>query len=702
MYTVTEAFKTAMESNIKSLTTWLIYKNHDQVNVTLTDSDALVSVQVSAEGELGSSSMRKVDVEFIKSELPDSFYEVKNGEYFGLIYGVMIEEDIYNYVAFGNFKITEIKNSEDSDTISWTAYDKMYDTIVPYESVAPNPSYWVTEHTLSDYLAEVLKVCDIQLGNTDFVHHNLKINSDRFVSWVESVGNVAGHWVSNSYGYKARDLINDICKISGTVAIISNDNKLYFKTLNPVNPIYTTAVSNLVSYKENERYGYVNRVIFAREPQGDYSAAKSHQNSIDDYKLTEWKVDNNQLIDYQPIIEPARLLTYNSTEPVSSTNVPPTAPQDYRNQSLDATFDAVCGTNPDGTLGISYFPFDAETVGYGWFEIGDKVRFGSNDTLILGYSVKLDGGITEKLYARKTNVTDTKLKHTSKKYENQTQLVVDKQNQIITGFIQKTNEFNKEISKTTQTSTSWQANFYVEGGANLLKNSVMYAYTTENYAPIPESWTRVSGALEIAEIGGISKSGNAFAIGGGSVYQVATFLARPNIKYSLGFKFRKDNGSASYTVEWAESSEIVPLTSDKVDTYTKESYTKISTNGGYIKITFTSDTNVWLVLTDVMLCEGEESKEWTQYQGEITNGSVTLTGQGIRISGTGNLETIITDSSLISKSKSSDNIQFKIDSQETKVKHLVADDLSIPPIKIVRTADAWAFVSTPITEGIII
>ena len=59
MYTVSNAFKTAMESNIKSLAVNFSFYNDNEDKVTISGTNALVSITISFDDELGSSSMRK-------------------------------------------------------------------------------------------------------------------------------------------------------------------------------------------------------------------------------------------------------------------------------------------------------------------------------------------------------------------------------------------------------------------------------------------------------------------------------------------------------------------------------------------------------------------------------------------------------------------------------------------------------------------
>jgi len=691
MYSVSNAFKTAMESNIKGLTASIEYIDDDEDTVILTD--CLSSIKISADGELGSSSMRRAEIVFLKYAVPSDFLDyISVGEYFKIKYGVMtVSPATYESIYIGAFKVVEIENKEDDETIKVVAYDRMYDTMVPY--LDKKPADWTSITTLLQYITIVLANCGITLGNTVFVLNNLEIKQDRFLS---------------IYGYKVRDLINDICKISGTVALISNDDKLYFRKLGETTITYSIPLTNFISYKEEQRYGDVNEVIFAREPQADYKP-RSYADSIDDYGVTQWKVDNNQLIDYQPIIEPDKLLNPDSANP-------PTSPIDARETYIDATFVAVCGVAGSGHAGaIYYYPFEAETMGYGWFEIGDRLEITKDSrnilTTILGYSVTLDGGITETLSAPKTNKTDTKVKFTSNKFENQTQLVVDKQNQVIVGYVAKTTELGSVVSQFQQQSDKFTFRLYDDSGYNLLQNSVMYDWEyDDNYKVKPKIWTSTGvGTIEIYYVGkGISRSGNSFILNDKYVSQTAKLLPDPqkpvDARYcSFSFGVRKGFGKASYEITNGSTTELVELTEEILEDFTFFGTDKILPKSNQLTITLFGDANTNTTFTDVILCESEKGRLWSQFSGEVTNANVVINDEGIKVRGKGGLETVITDNSLVGRVKNDPSKPiFTVSSELTSVSNLkVNNGINMPPIKIVPIyGSGWAFVSSPDEGGI--
>lgn len=709
MLNVTNAFKAAMESNIKGLGAWIVYFDDNEEIVKISDTDALVSIKISSDGELGASCMRKLEASFIKSKVPESFSEMKIDDYFEAVYGVEIDGVISyeNAVGFGSFKIVEIKNTEEDETISWIAYDLMYDTIVPYEDFCPNADYWIAgydekgkpiplEHTLVEYLNEVLNIAGINLGTTNFALSEYKLDADRYVSTVENT------LVPNIPDFKVRDLINEICKISGTIALFSNDDKLHFKKLGNIAPVYTMDLNKLIKFKKYDRYGPINKVVLTREPQQEEPSIRELKDTQDDYGVNEWKVANNQLIDYQPIIDPIKLKNYDPE------NNPIPLPIDNREEVIDEIFEVICGTLADASESIVYYPFEAETSGYGWFEIGDKIKFtsinGDVETLILSYSMTLDGGISETLSARKTNKTDTKSKYSQNRNFLQTQLIVDKQNQAIIGTVEKNYKDTKTFTQQKQTNEGFSYQIYKSGGYNLLQNSVMKDYDKdkETGAVIPKIWT-LSHALNPSDLwqlnSSISTSGHGFVLDNNTATQTATMTLSKEKSFeerpcTLSFKYGKFAGTAYYRIQTDSYDSGLKYLLGGTVTGEMNSDNIISQTG-IITVSLFGDSNTQTLFTDVILCETDKGRNWVPGIGEVLSQNVIINNSGVRVRGNNNLETVLTDSSLTCQNKDDDSkIQFKVTTVDTKINNVKTNSFVMPPLKIVNYNNGWTIVAT--------
>lgn len=714
MYSVSSNFKTAMESNIKSVSAYVSYYNNNDAEVIMTGNDAITDLKISADGELGSSSMRKLEVTFLKSRIPDTFStSVVVGEdvWFGYSTIVSQNPDTWESVFVGTFNISEVKNVEDEDICSIVAYDRMIKTMSDYTDFMPADNFWVAGATLlRDYIEEVLYRCGVILGNSDFVFNDLVVDQERF---------------ANMYGFTVRDLVNNICEISGTVAIISPylntetdtwEDRLYFKKIDTTTSVYTIPFYNLITYKFYKRYGNINKVIFAREPQEDY-VERPYSDSISTYGLTEWKVNNNQLIDYQPILDPDQIFEDQI------------APEDNRETYIDTTKLAVCGADETGHAGaIYYYPFEAETCGYGWFEIGDRIKIENTTiqaetkyTVVLSYSVNFDGGINEKISARQVNKTDTKVKYTSNKNQNQTQLVVDKQNQVIRGFVAKFKEQDDTISSFEQTDTDFYLKLTQTGGNNILENSVMYSYSIVNSLYVPTIWELSgTGTINISFIGrlGTSKSlsGNQFTLSGGNETTGKTVSQKVKLSidkestptekksyYSLSFKLKKSIGTA-----WARIRNNIQtvytdtITSDAIDEYTQFVITGFLPKEEINYVELFGGANSESSFTDVYLELNSVNSDWCQARGEVSNETVNINKAGIIVKGTNQYSTIITPTEFTGK-YNNDTV-FTLNNDVTEVTKLKIKgstgttssfaELNMPPLKLVAVSDGWTIIKS--------
>jgi len=679
MLSVSSNFKTAMAQPIKSIEVNLSYYNNSDEEIYMTGEDAIISVKLSCDGELGSSAMKKIEVSLLKSALPSDFSDIGINDIVYLDYLVYTSGDVWETAVIGEFVVTEFKNTDDDETCSITAYDRIYDTMVKYAEKQPLYIFWEEPATLLEYITDVLDKCNITLGNTDWVQNDLVINEDRY---------------NNIYGFTVRDFINDICKISGTIAIMSPykvssdpelwEDRLFFKAI--TSSVYSIDVSNLITHKVKTRYGNINKVIFAREPQGDYGNPLADSTSINTYGLTEWKVDNNQLVDYQPIIDPSN--------PVA------TMPKDYRDDNITNTFNAVNG--------IYYYPFTAETIGYGWWEIGDRIKIGDNYTIILGYNINFDGGIKETISARDTNKTDTKTKFVNNKNQNQTQLVVDKQNQIIRSYVEKTDENTSSILALSQTSTQLAIAITQTGGYNILQNSVMYNYEIVNGIYIPKIWeSEGTGTLTISYIGDNSDSGNEFTLSGANgtsgKIESQTVTLTPDTDtttnktyYSLAFKLKKSIGTAWARIKYSEDQYVYAsgITSDAITEYTQFSIEDFLPTEPVNIVEFFGSANSESSFTDVRLKATNKVSSWELANGEITNESVIIDKSGILVQGQDKkYSTVISPVEFTGKYNG--ETVFTLNGDVTEVNYLSAqNEIILPPLRIHAYTDGWGIIKS--------
>jgi len=383
MINVSNNFKKAMKEPVKELKAYI--KTED--NIYIKSSDDLISFSISGEGNIGKTTMRKLEAKYIGEHnlLGKSAF---------VALGVKTGEETYEYIDYGTFIITEIETSKDTETTTVVGYDLMINTMKPYNANIVYPI------TLIDYADIICGFCGLELINETFVHDNWVINTDLY---------------KNIDGITYRDVLEEIAKVTASTCVIKDD-KVYFKYIEDTKEKLTYA--NMFKLKLEPMYGEINSVVLARTPQEDNIYMQDEQ-SISDNGLTEFKIENNQIIDKDR--DNAMLPIYNALH------------------------------------GISYYPFETDTEGLGWYEIGDRFNI-TNDTndiysvVLFNFSISVDGGIKEKLYTKEPTKTQTQYQYASKveKRIRNTEIIVDKQNQKITSVVSTQEEQSQKVAQQEQ------------------------------------------------------------------------------------------------------------------------------------------------------------------------------------------------------------------------------------------------------------
>lgn len=143
--------------------------------------------------------------------------------------------------------------------------------------------------------------------------------------------------------------------------------------------------------------------------------------------------------------------------------------------------------------GLSWTPFKMDTVGLGWFEVGDMFTVSHNgiDTKVVPWETKLtiDGGIKETLEAKTPTITQTDYNKagTVTKALRRTQITVDKNEQLIESLVSDVRDvdgvMNTQFTQVQQDIDSIRSIVQSSGGVNLIRNSVMYAYDDSDTIP---------------------------------------------------------------------------------------------------------------------------------------------------------------------------------------------------------------------------
>ena len=483
----------------------------------------------------------------------------------------------------------------------------------------------------------------------------------------------------NIDGITYRDIFVQIAQATGSTCII-HDDKVYFKPLTDTGERLT--YDNMFKLKLEALYGEINSVVLSRTPAED-NIYLQNEASVQENGLTEFKIENNEIIDKD------------------------------RENAITPIFNALNG--------ISYYPFETTTEGLGWYEIGDNIII-VNDmgeefkTSLFNFSITIDGSVKETLKTTAESKTQTQYQYAttlSKRVKN-AEIIVNKQDQYIKSLVadmyEENGVINKKFTSLEQDIENFAFNVQNSGGANLIKNSVMFAYDKDDK---PNNW-EVSGDGTLTRVSDVSFQNNGglschgFILSNKTVrtekIPVKPFNESNPIYYSFSTKIKKANKGSCYVKIYnpdVDEEHIINVAEGETVELKEYELSALKPLGEYYIIEFygTADSNV--IFTDNMFAIGEHKTQWTQANGEVMNTQVNISLDGIVVRS----DTVLGDYTVISKYEFAgySNVNgtmtqvFTLNKGTTEVKELLArESIKMLPLKIVPITSGdmqgWAFV----------
>lgn len=385
MIVVSNDFKTAMKRPVKELDAYIKLDNQTKI----TSADDLISFKVSCDTSMCKTAMRKLEGKYLGEHN-------LLGKWVHVGFGVKLSNGTFEYLDYGSFLITEITTTKDTGVTQIIGYDKMINSMIKYDKL--DITYPIN---LYEYTKKLCENCGLELGNDTFIHNNWMIN---YELW------------ENIEGITYRDILVQIAQATASTCIISNDDKVYFKYLTDTKEELT--YDNMKKLKLEPIYGEINSVVLSRTPQED-NIYMSDDESIENNGLTEFKIENNEIIDKD------------------------------RDNAMQPIYDVLHG--------ISYYPFETTTEGLGWYEIADSFDIKNNsgevfNTSLFNFSITIDGGIKEILKTVADTKTQTQYQYatTVSRRVNQAYLMVDKQNIEISSLTSKVDTYDTRINNNYQ------------------------------------------------------------------------------------------------------------------------------------------------------------------------------------------------------------------------------------------------------------
>ena len=314
--------------------------------------------------------------------------------------GVVIN-GVINFISLGNFIVTDTGEGDTTDITHVTAIDYMLKTNIIYET---NLNY--STATLLDVLQEVCDNCGITLGTTTFTNSSFTVDSNQF-----------------NPNTLCREVIQAVAQVSGTIAKIKPDNKLYLINPNLVENVSHVFETNQYSEAEIKRLTHPINVVSLTE-----SEITGENVTMRDEESIARDGENSIIINDNPF-------AYN---------------QDKRQQLITGLFNAI--------KGFEYKSYALKFQMLPWIESLDKVQIkdmqgNTYNSYVFRFEYKSPDGVTSTIEA-------PSLIKATIEYQNipdaldiarRTEIIVDKQNQVITSVVQNVDEQNTKIARVEQT-----------------------------------------------------------------------------------------------------------------------------------------------------------------------------------------------------------------------------------------------------------
>jgi hypothetical protein len=327
------------------------------------------------------------------------------------------------YVNHGEFKVVKVTEDQASGEKILKLYDRMYEALQEYDDTA-----FTYPLTILQLLQAICTELGWTLNTTTFTHSTLSIATDLF----------------SDQGLRYRDILEDIAEATGTIMYFNEDSELTLKAVDTSTIAETLTTNEEMNLTLETKWGELNSLALARDPQEDV-ILQQDATSIAANGLWEFRISNNLILDGD------------------------------RETYIGDLFTALNG--------IEYYPFECETIGLGYFEVGDTIQVTDTSSntypvLITDIEIDLSGGLKETLkgVSPAKASTDYDTAGIIGKTIRDTQIIVNKQD----GEIEILNEAMETVATIPRQSTEPASPETNDLWLNLTDN-IIYIYNGEEW-----------------------------------------------------------------------------------------------------------------------------------------------------------------------------------------------------------------------------
>lgn len=443
----TNRFKEEIGSFGRQIDSIITYKING-VTQTLT-SEQLNSITPTYQGAILKSVMKELDL--------DSNVDIPLGTILNYQFGVLVNE-AYEYLDFGNYVVYSSEKQEDYDSYKIICYDKML------YSMKQNEDLGITYPiSVRDYIKALCTKIGLEFKNANdtFANYDKMINEELYVG----------------QDYTYRDILDELAQVTASTICLDSNDKVEIRYISD------TAVDTIdehflkdINVNFGQKYGPVNSIVLSRSAESD-NVYLQDEKSVTANGLCEIKIKDNQIMNF--------------------------------NDRSDYLPDILEKLN-----GLEYYINDFSSTGIAYLDLCDRYNINVfNNTyscVMLNDELLVTQGLEENVHTDMPEETETDYKKADKtdRKINQTILIVDKQNQTITGIVETTENIKDNINNLDEELTDTTNQLLTLSSTVTQNNQSVQTQINQINTNLENGVERVKNTLVTIDINGIQVSTN--------------------------------------------------------------------------------------------------------------------------------------------------------------------------------------------------
>lgn len=414
-----EEYKSYMSKLGKQFSISAYYKEKGKAGKNLTAED-FNYISLHYEGGLLQSVAKQLDIE-CNFEIVPTKLEDYGATYLQLSIYVPVQGYGVETIDLGMYFIKSVEKQEDTNTYKAVCYDAMFVTMQDY--VDMGITYPIT---VRDYITEIAR----------YLHWNFKNWQDTFANYDKEIPReLYLDSDGKSLGYTFRDVLTELAQVvGGVICVDDSTNALEIRYINDTNDTIDENLLKDVNVNFGNKFGPINSLVLSRSADADITNPVEDSESIAENGICQIKISDNQILNW-----------------------------DDRETYMQEIFDKI--------KSIEYYINDFTSTGILYYELLDKYNVTIGDTtyncIMLNDEIELNSGIQEYINADEMGeyVADIKKSDKENNKINKISLIVNKQEGVIKGLVDETEDLRKYQKTVTGTNNVILTNTQTSNGA---------------------------------------------------------------------------------------------------------------------------------------------------------------------------------------------------------------------------------------------